>query len=67
MKITVLGAGAWGTALAISLAAKNQVVIMWGRNQAAMDGHAQIARENRHYLAGFPSTWQIYKRVPISI
>jgi glycerol-3-phosphate dehydrogenase (NAD(P)+) len=52
MKITVLGAGAWGTALAISLAAKNQVVL-WGRNQAAMTD-MQNQRENRHYLAGFP-------------
>lgn len=52
MKITVLGAGAWGTALAISLASKNQV-ILWGRNQSAMEA-AQIARENQHYLPGFP-------------
>jgi glycerol-3-phosphate dehydrogenase (NAD(P)+) len=52
MKITVLGAGAWGTALAISLAAKNQVVL-WGRNHAAM-AEMQNQRENRHYLAGFP-------------
>lgn len=52
MKITVLGAGAWGTALAISLAAKNQV-ILWGRNQAAMEA-AQVSRENQHYLPGFP-------------
>ncbi|WP_395011050.1 NAD(P)H-dependent glycerol-3-phosphate dehydrogenase [Undibacterium sp.] len=51
MKITVLGAGAWGTALAISLAAKNQVVL-WGRNQAAM-ADMQNRRENQHYLAGF--------------
>lgn len=52
MKITVLGAGAWGTALAISLAAKNQV-ILWGRNQATMEA-AQVSRENQHYLPGFP-------------
>ncbi|MFZ6819037.1 NAD(P)H-dependent glycerol-3-phosphate dehydrogenase [Undibacterium sp. Ji22W] len=51
MKITVLGAGAWGTALAISLASKNQVVL-WGRNQAAMT-NAQSVRENQHYLPGF--------------
>ena len=52
MKISVLGAGAWGTALAISLASKNQVVL-WGRNQAAMD-NAQHLRENQTYLPGFP-------------
>jgi glycerol-3-phosphate dehydrogenase (NAD(P)+) len=51
MNITVLGAGAWGTALAISLAAKNQV-LLWGRNQAVMES-VQIQRENQHYLPGF--------------
>lgn len=51
MKITVLGAGAWGTALAISLANKNQVVL-WGRNQLAME-EAANERENRHYLPGY--------------
>ena len=35
MKITILGAGAWGTALAIPLARKHQVVL-WGRNAQAM-------------------------------
>ncbi|MBR7800442.1 NAD(P)H-dependent glycerol-3-phosphate dehydrogenase [Undibacterium fentianense] len=52
MKITVLGAGAWGTALAISLAAKNQV-ILWGRNETALH-EAQKQRENQHYLPGYP-------------
>lgn len=56
MNITVLGAGAWGTALAISLASKNEVVL-WGRNDAAMQT-AQTERENSHYLPGYalPST-----------
>jgi glycerol-3-phosphate dehydrogenase (NAD(P)+) len=31
MNITILGAGAWGTALALSLAPRHQVVL-WGRN-----------------------------------
>ncbi len=50
-KITVLGAGAWGTAVAIALAARHDV-LLWGRNAAAMQ---QIAaqRENRGYLPGF--------------
>lgn len=51
MPITLLGAGAWGSALAIALAKKNDVVL-WGRNQAAMAEAAQ-QRENRHYLPGF--------------
>ena len=49
--ITVLGAGAWGTAVALALAARNDVLI-WGRDGAAM--HAMnAARENQHYLPGF--------------
>ena len=50
-KITVLGAGAWGTALAMSLAARHDV-LLWGRNGAAMQELA-LQRENRAYLPGF--------------
>lgn len=52
MNISVLGAGAWGTAVAIALTAKNKVLI-WGRNQAAMQ-EMQAQRENVAYLPGFP-------------
>jgi glycerol-3-phosphate dehydrogenase (NAD(P)+) len=51
-KITVLGAGAWGTAVAIALAARHDV-LMWGRNAAAMRA-TEAARENTEYLPGFP-------------
>jgi glycerol-3-phosphate dehydrogenase (NAD(P)+) len=51
-KITVLGAGAWGTAVAIALASRHDVV-MWGRNADAM-AETEQARENRAYLPGFP-------------
>ncbi|WLI89257.1 NAD(P)H-dependent glycerol-3-phosphate dehydrogenase [Massilia sp. R2A-15] len=50
-KITVLGAGAWGTAVAIALAARHDV-LLWGRDAAAMQDMA-AARENTHYLPGF--------------
>jgi len=52
MKISILGAGAWGTALALALAERHQV-LLWGRNQNTM---SEIAanRENRTYLVGFP-------------
>ncbi|MDQ1921845.1 NAD(P)H-dependent glycerol-3-phosphate dehydrogenase [Massilia pseudoviolaceinigra] len=54
-KITVLGAGAWGTAVAIALAARHDV-LMWGRNGGAMEAMAG-ARENSAYLPGcaFPA------------
>ena len=51
-KITVLGAGAWGTAVAIALAARHDV-LLWGRNPAQM-AETEAARENLHYLPGFP-------------
>lgn len=51
MNISVLGAGAWGTALAISLASKNQVML-WGRNEEAMQT-AQNQRENTYYLPSY--------------
>ncbi|MGZ5201594.1 MAG: NAD(P)H-dependent glycerol-3-phosphate dehydrogenase [Telluria sp.] len=50
-KITVLGAGAWGTAVAIALASRHDVV-MWGRNADAMAATDE-ARENLAYLPGF--------------
>jgi glycerol-3-phosphate dehydrogenase (NAD(P)+) len=51
-KITVLGAGAWGTAVAIALAARHDV-LLWGRNAQSMRATA-AARENTDYLPGFP-------------
>ena len=50
-KIAVLGAGAWGTAMAMALAARNDVLI-WGRNAASMSAMA-ATRENADYLPGF--------------
>ena len=49
-RITILGAGAWGSALAIALAERNHV-LLWGRNRDLMQ---QIAaqRENVRYLPG---------------
>jgi glycerol-3-phosphate dehydrogenase (NAD(P)+) len=52
MPIAVLGAGAWGTALAIALADRHEVVL-WGRSEAAMRD-AAVRRENAAYLPGFP-------------
>lgn len=51
MKIAVLGAGAWGTALAISLAARHEVRL-WTRNPEQCAEMA-AARGNLRYLPGF--------------
>lgn len=51
MDILVLGAGAWGTALAISAAARHPVTL-WARDPAQAARIAQ-QRENLHYLPGY--------------
>jgi glycerol-3-phosphate dehydrogenase (NAD(P)+) len=50
--ITVLGAGAWGTAVAIALAARHDV-LLWGRNPEQMAA-TEAARDNLTYLPGHP-------------
>lgn len=48
--ITVLGAGAWGTAVAMALAGRHDV-LLWGRNADAMA--AMAASGENSYLPGF--------------
>ncbi|MCC7644759.1 MULTISPECIES: NAD(P)H-dependent glycerol-3-phosphate dehydrogenase [unclassified Janthinobacterium] len=50
-KITLLGAGAWGTAVAMALAGRHDV-LLWGRNGDAMA--AMAANGENSYLPGFP-------------
>ena len=52
MKIAVLGAGAWGTALAINAGAHHQVTL-WARDNAQAQA-MQAARMNRRYLPDLP-------------
>lgn len=51
--MTVLGAGSWGTALAIHLARQGRPVRLWGRDPAAMAAMAE-AGCNRRYLPDAP-------------
>ena len=51
-KITVLGAGAWGTALAIQLSQRHQVAL-WTHN-AERAAEMQSAGRNLQYLGDFP-------------
>jgi glycerol-3-phosphate dehydrogenase (NAD(P)+) len=48
---TVIGAGAWGTALAIAMARKGNEVVLWGRNAAHL-AEMQKTRSNERYLPG---------------
>ncbi|MBU1224777.1 MAG: NAD(P)-dependent glycerol-3-phosphate dehydrogenase [Gammaproteobacteria bacterium] len=52
MKLSVLGAGAWGTALAASWAPHHDVTL-WGRNPAELDA-MRTGRVNARYLPGCP-------------
>jgi len=52
MRITVLGAGAWGTALAKTLHENGNAVTLWDLKPAALDEIR--AGRNEHYLPGVP-------------
>ncbi len=56
MKIAILGAGAWGTALAVAASARQDVrqqVSLWGRDAAQMAA-MRARRVNQRYLAAVP-------------
>lgn len=59
MKLTVLGAGAWGTALAMTFAERHDVTL-WARDALQIE-HMQALRENRRYLSGlrFPDALRL--------
>jgi glycerol-3-phosphate dehydrogenase (NAD(P)+) len=52
MRLAVLGAGAWGTALAISLS-RQHAVTLWARNPEQVSAIA-TSRSNDRYLPGLP-------------
>lgn len=59
-QIGVIGAGAWGTTLAVKLAAAARPVTLWARTPAANQELATV-RENRRYLPGivFPPNLRV--------
>jgi glycerol-3-phosphate dehydrogenase (NAD(P)+) len=58
--IAILGAGSWGTALALYLARQAQSVRLWNQNKARITT-LETERANNHYLPGhiFPSSLQL--------
>ncbi len=59
-KISVLGAGSWGTALAIQAARNGNQTLLWGHNPEHIKSLAQVG-ENQRYLAGltFPDSLKV--------
>ncbi len=52
MNVCVLGAGSWGTAIAILLARNGHDVVLWGRDDEGIASLGSI-QENIQYLPGF--------------
>lgn len=50
-KIAVLGAGSWGTALAVALGGNDHQVQIWARNPSQVE-RMDLERENKRYLPG---------------
>lgn len=59
-KITILGAGSWGTALALLAARNGCQTLLWGHNPAHVQALAD-SRQNQRYLPGhhFPDTLNV--------
>ncbi|MEA1961937.1 MAG: NAD(P)H-dependent glycerol-3-phosphate dehydrogenase [Bacillota bacterium] len=50
-KVCVLGAGSWGTALAVILANNGYIVYLWGRPEDGIE-EIKVNQENRRFLPG---------------
>lgn len=57
--VAVLGAGSWGTALAMQLARSELRVNLWGRDAAHIE-RLDRQRENNEYLPGYPLADNIF-------
>ncbi len=64
-RVAIIGSGAWGTALAISLAQRGHTIALWSHTAEVAETIAQY-RENRRYLPGFtlPDTVQPTANLP---
>jgi glycerol-3-phosphate dehydrogenase (NAD(P)+) len=66
--VTVLGAGSWGTALAIQLARNGRAIRLWGRDRERLLGMGR-SRRNERYLSGgeFPPSLAIEPVLPAAL
>ncbi len=67
-KVTVLGAGAWGTALAKLLHQGGHAVALWGHDPQRLEELRRSGR-NERYLPGIelPSDWRLEPDLPRAI
>jgi glycerol-3-phosphate dehydrogenase (NAD(P)+) len=68
MTVTVIGAGAWGTALAMLLQHGGHEVTIWGHDAGHLDDMRKSARNDR-YLPGIelPRGWRLETNLPAAI
>lgn len=68
MKITVLGAGGWGTALAKLLTSSGHQITLWGHDAQHLD-EMRKAGCNARYLPGIPlpNNWNIESDISLSV
>lgn len=66
--IAVLGAGSWGTALALALARNGREVRLWGHDSVHI-ARLQADRENRRHLPGaaFPDSLRAIAELPTAL
>jgi glycerol-3-phosphate dehydrogenase (NAD(P)+) len=66
--ISVLGAGSWGTAVALALAYQGHHVLLWARNKEHVEDMQQY-RINRRYLplSPFPDNLKVTNDLPLAL
>lgn len=65
-KVSVIGAGSWGTSLATVLASKGYDVYLWGHLAQHVDALKQD-RENKEFLPGYPLADNIYPTTSLEL
>ena len=68
LPVAVLGAGSWGTALAIQFARSGRQTRLWGRDRARLAAMARDRRNDRYLAAGvFPSSLTVETELVVAL
>src|SRR5690242_11111129 len=66
--VAVLGAGSWGTALAIQFARSGRPTRLWGRDRDRLAAMARDRRNDRYLAAGiFPQALSLEPQLPVAL